>query len=102
MKAEPKYDNLDKLFATVRKAQLYDKGREYGFETRVLARIQANRAENRSFLFWAWRLMPFFVLVVICLTIWISFLKPYHSSVLIAEAGSSYQDAVVVSYLAGE
>ena len=102
MKGEPEDDNLDKLFAAAREAELYDKGSEYGFETRVLARIRANRTENRSFLFWAWRLMPFFALVVICLTIWISFLKPSQSSVLIAEAGSSYEDAVVVSYLAGE
>ncbi len=102
MKAEPEDDKLDKLFAAARKAELYDKGTEYGFETRVLARIRADRAEDKSFLFWAWRLMPFFVLVVMCLTIWISFLKPSHSSVLIAEAGSGYDDAVVVSYLAGE
>ena len=102
MKVEPKDDNLDELFAAARKTELYDKGSEYGFETRVLARIRANRTENRPFLFWAWRLMPYFVLLVMCLTIWISFLKPSHSSVLIAEAGSSYEDAVVVSYLAGE
>jgi type IV secretory pathway component VirB8 len=102
MKADPEDNDLDKLFAAARKAELYKTEREYGFETRVLARIRADRTENRSFLFWAWRLMPFFALLVICLTIWISFLEPSHASDLIAGAGSGYEDAVVVAYLAGE
>lgn len=102
MKADPEDNNLDRLFAVARKAELYKKEREYGFETRVLSRIRANRTENRSFLLWAWRLMPFFASVVICLAIWISFFEPTHASDLIAGAGSGYEDAVVVSCLAGE
>jgi len=102
MKADPKDNNIDRLFSVARKAELYKKEREFGFETRVLARIQANRTENRPFLFWAWRLMPFFAVVAICLIIWISFLEPSHASDLIAGAGSGYEDAMVVSYLAGE
>ncbi len=102
MKTDPKDDNLDKLFAAARKAELYKTEREYGFETRVLARIRSDRTENRSFSFWAWRLMPFFALVVICLAIWISYFEPSHASDLIAGAGSGYEDAVVVSSLAGE
>ncbi len=102
MKIDPKDNDLDRLFAAARKAELYKTEREYGFETRVLARIQANRTENRSFLLWAWRLIPFFASIVICLAIWISFFEPSHASDLIAGAGNGYEDAVVVSYLAGE
>lgn len=102
MKADPKDNNLDRLFAAARRAELYKTEGEYGFETRVLARIRADRTENRSFLLWAWRLMPFFASVVICLAIWLSFFEPSHASDLIAGAGSGYEDAVVVSSLAGE
>jgi len=102
MKADPEDNNLDRLFADARKAELYKTEREYGFETRVLARIMTDRKQNRSFLFWAWRLMPFFVSVVICLAMWLSFFEPFHASDLIAGAGSGYEDAMVVSYLAGE
>ena len=102
MKTDPEDNDLDRLFAAARKAELYKTEREYGFETRVFARIREKRMENRPFLFWAWRLMPFFALVVICLAIWLSFFEPSHASELIAGAGSGYEDAVVVSYLAGE
>jgi hypothetical protein len=54
------------------------------------------------FLFWAWRLMPFFAVVAICLAIWLSFFEPSRASDLIAGPGSGYEDAVVVAYLAGE
>ena len=102
MKADPEDNNLDRLFAAARKAELYKKEREFGFETRVLARIREKRVENGPFLFWSWRLMPFFVSVVICLAIWLSFFEPSRASDLIAGAGSGYEDAVVVAYLAGE
>ena len=102
MKADREENNLDRLFAAARKAELYKREHEHGIETRVLARIRANRTKNRSFLLWAWRLMPFFASVVICLAIWLSFFEPSHGSELIAGAGSGYEDAVVVSYLAGE
>ncbi len=102
MKADPKDDKLDRLFASARKAELYKAEREYGFETRVLARIRADRTEKRLFLFWTWRLMPFFAAVAICLAIWISSFERSHASDLIAGAGSGYEDAVVVAYLAGE
>ena len=102
MKTDPEDNNFERLFAAARKAELYKTELEYGFETRVLSRIRANRTENRSFLLWAWRLMPFFASIVICLALWISFFEPSHSSDLIAGAGSGYEDAVVVSYLAGE
>ncbi len=102
MKADPEDNNLERLFAAARKAELYKTELEYGFEARVLSRIRANRTENRSFLLWAWRLMPFFASIVIGLAIWFSFFESSHASDLIAAAGSGYEDAIVVSYLAGE
>jgi len=102
MKTDSGDRDLDRLFAAARKAELYKTEREFGFETRVLARIRATRTENRPFPVWAWRLMPFFVSVVICLAIWLSLFEPSRASDLIAGAGSDYEDAMVVSYLAGE
>ena len=102
MRADPKDDNLDDLFAAARKAELYKEKREYGFETRVIARILEKRRENSLFLLWAWRLMPFFASIVICLALWISSFEPPHAADLISGAGIGNDDAVIVTYLAGE
>ncbi len=102
MRADPKDDMLDKLFASARKAELYEQKKEYGFETRVLARIRKRRRETRSFLYWAWRLMPFFASLLLCLTIWISLFEPSYAGDLVSGAGIVNDDAVIVTYLAGE
>ena len=102
MRTDPKDDNLDNLFAAARKAELYEEKRECGFEARVRARILKERKENRLFLFWAWRLIPFFASVLLCLAIWISFSEPSYGSDLIAGAGIGNEDAMIVAYLAGE
>lgn len=105
MNDDPEDNNLDRLFAAARKAEFYNTAREYGFETRVLARISVigeGRKGGSSFLFWSWRLMPFFASLAICLAIWFSFFEPSHSSDLIAGAGVGYEDAIIVASLAGE
>ncbi len=102
MRADPQDDDLDDLFAAARNAELYSEAREYGFEARVLARIAKRRDENRSFLFWAWRLMPFFISILICLAVWISFFRPSRAADLIAGARIGSEDAMVVTYLAGD
>ncbi len=102
MSTDPKDDKLDDLFAAARKAELYKKQKEYGFETRVLARIRERRGQEKSFLFWAWRLVPFFAFVLVCTAIWISFSESSYGSDLIAGAGIGNEDAVIVTYLAGE
>ncbi len=59
---------LDALFAAVR-AEPPDTSRlEYGFETRLAARL---REENGASLFaWAWRLCPFFAALALAVAWW--------------------------------
>ena len=61
---------LDALFAAARRNRLDTSAAEYAFETRLMARLRA-RTETTSI--WAsvsWRLMPFFAVGVLALTLW--------------------------------
>lgn len=61
-------DPLDKLFASAR-AEPLDTGRaEFGFETRVLARIREER--TGSWFSWAWRLCPYFAALALAAGAW--------------------------------
>lgn len=61
-------DPLDTLFSTVREDAPDTSRAEYGFETRVMARI---RADGRiSWQGWAWRLCPFFTALAVATGAW--------------------------------
>jgi hypothetical protein len=65
-------DPLDALFAAAR-AQRPDTSRaEYGFESRLMARLRARRQPDPISLFSvvSWRLMPFFAMGVVALALW--------------------------------
>jgi hypothetical protein len=62
-------DQLNKLFTAARQAPP-DTGRaELAFETRLLARLRAQRQATPWFA-WTWRLAPLFAAVVIALGVW--------------------------------
>jgi len=102
MESDPKDAKLDMLFTAARKAQLYPLEREYGFETRVMARIRAERESQRSFLLWEWRLIPFFVSLIIFLGIWTYASESRPTIDLSALTHSGNEEAVLTAYLAGE
>jgi hypothetical protein len=59
---------LDALFAAARRATPETSRLEYGFETRLTARL---RGENGASLFaWAWRLCPFFAALALAVAWW--------------------------------
>jgi len=59
---------LDALFAAARAAAPDTSRLEYGFETRLAARL---REENGASLFtWAWRLCPFFAALALAVAWW--------------------------------
>ena len=61
-------DSLDELFAATR-AAVPDTARvEYGFETRLLARLRTERAE--SWLAWGWKLCPYFAALALAVGAW--------------------------------
>ena len=59
---------LDALFAAARRATPDTSRVEYGFETRLTARL---REESSASLFaWAWRLCPFFAALALAVAWW--------------------------------
>ena len=102
METDSNDDKLDRLFATVRKAKLYKTDMEYGFETRVMAKILAKRECQMPFLLWAWRLIPVFVSIVILLGIWI-YESRYSSMIdLSTITGLGSEETTLVTFLTGE
>lgn len=61
-------DRLDALFAAARRATPRLGRLEYGFETRLLARLREER--ETSVFACAWRLCPFFAAIALALAAW--------------------------------
>jgi hypothetical protein len=102
MGTDPNEDKLDGLFAAARKAEPYKKEIEYGFETRLMAKIQAKRERQMPFFFWAWRLIPVFASIVIFLGIWIYSSRYSHMIDLSEITSISNEETTVVAFLTGE
>ena len=60
-------DKLEKLFQATRAAHPDTARVEFGFETRLLARL---RREPAPWFIFAWKLLPFFAVVVLVLGAW--------------------------------
>ncbi len=71
-KASPTPDPLDALFAAAREQRPDTSRAEYGFETRLMARLRERRQPDPVSLFSivSWRLAPFFAVAVIALALW--------------------------------
>jgi hypothetical protein len=63
-------DRLERLFAVARTARTDTARVEYGFETRLLARLRAERERPALWAAWTWRLIPAFAGVVLALGVW--------------------------------
>lgn len=63
-------DNLDKLLQAARQAKPDTSRLEFGFETRLLARLRAERAAAAPWYALAWRLAPVFAAVVLAWGVW--------------------------------
>ena len=92
---------LDALLRAAREQPLETSRAEFGFETRVMARIRAER--RTSWQGWAWRLCPFFTALAVAAGAWV------YSNRDVAPGSESFYDAVrlagtpIVSYyLTGE
>jgi len=102
MEHDPNDTKIERLFATARKAELYTTEREYGFETRVMARIRAARERQNSFLVWEWRLIPLFVSLIIFLGIWIYTSESGSVVDLSAIMHIGNEEVLLTAYLTGE
>jgi hypothetical protein len=62
--------DLDALFARARERRPDTSKAEYAFETRLLARLRAERETSSIWAVVSWRLIPFFAACVVALTLW--------------------------------
>jgi hypothetical protein len=68
---DPKSDTrLDSLFAQARARRTDTSAIEYGFETRLMARLRAEKKPGTIWAMVSWRMMPFFAACVLALTVW--------------------------------
>jgi len=90
---------LEALFAAAR-ADAPDTSRlEYGFETRLNARLRGER--SASIFAWAWRLCPIFAALALAVAWW------NHSSLrteteIVVEAAQGSDEQMLVAYLTGQ
>lgn len=94
-------DRLDKLFAAGRAAKPDTAPTEYAFETRVVARVQAERKPLPWFAL-GWRLAPVFGAIVLALGAWSvasSYLEPAD---LQAAIGTGTEESSLVTHFTGE
>lgn len=79
-------EQLNNLFARARQASRDTTRAEYGFETRLLARLRDSRPAS-PWALWTWRLMPFFAAAVIAVGFW-SYLSQTDISMELALEGA--------------
>jgi hypothetical protein len=95
-------EELDRLFAAARKAVHYRTDIEYGFETRVMAKIRAESERRKPFTAWAWRLIPVFASIVIFLGIWMYSTRYSSTADMTTLTRVGNEDTTLVAFLAGE
>ena len=79
-------EQLNKLFAAARQVQPDPARAEFGFETRLLARLRAERERPALWAAWTWRLMPACAAVVLVLGVW-NYAAPADTDLTAAWAG---------------
>ena len=68
---EPQPDSqLDSLFVLARARRVDTSAMEYGFETRLMARLRSQKEPGSIWALVSWRMMPFFAACVLALTVW--------------------------------
>jgi len=95
-------ERIDRLFEAARKSQPYNTKIEYGFETRVMAKIKAQRQKRKPFFSWAWRLMPAFVCAVMLLGVWTYLAEHKQLADLSLITAINNEETMLVASLTGE
>jgi nucleoside diphosphate kinase len=95
-------DRIERLFAAARKSQPYNATLEYGFETRVMAKIREQRDGQNPFFSWACRFIPALVVVVMMLGAWTYISEQRQLIGLSSIAGINNEETMLVASLTGE
>ncbi len=102
MENDPNDEKLDRLFAAARETDPYPVDREYGFETRVMAKIRETRQGEIPFLSCAWRLIPVFVTLLVLIVVWMYASESNYAIDMSAINSIGNEDTTLVAFLTGE
>ena len=95
-------DNLDKLLKAARGAKRDTSRAELGFETRLMARIRAERAQAAPWFAFAWKLVPAFAAIVIALGVWnYAALSDEPADLRAAIAGTNPDESTLTTHFIG-
>ncbi len=94
-------DKLSRLFAAARQCPPDTTRVEFGFETRLLARLRTEREQPALWALWTWRLMPVFAAVSLALGVW-NYTAPAMDGNDWTTAFADNADNELVAYYTGE
>lgn len=94
-------EQLNKLFHDARVGRPDTSRAEYGFETRLTARLRANQEQPAAWYAFTWKLIPVFAAIVVALGIWTAAEPGSGSNDLQSAITGDHEDATLVSYLTG-
>lgn len=95
---EPK---LSALFAAARSAERDTSRAEFGFETRLAARLREESAGSLAT--WAWKLCPFFAALALAASWWGHVnLRAEAATQILTEATEPNAEQVLLTYMTGE
>ena len=94
-------EKLSALFAAVRAAERDTSRAEFGFETRLAARLREEGGGSLSA--WAWKLCPFFAALALAATWWGHVnLRAAAATEVLTEATQPDAEQVLFAYMTGE
>ncbi len=94
-------ENLDALFAAARADERDTSRVEFGFETRLAARLREEGGGSLSA--WAWKLCPFFAALALAATWWGHVnLRAEAAAEVVTEATQENAEQVLLAYMTGE
>ena len=99
-----KTEKLDMLFAKARAYEPDLSAVEYGFETRVMARVRAEKEKERhvSLFNLAWRMLPVFTALVVGMGIWSYTYIPEAPFDLVAAVNAEYDHTMAINFFNGD
>ena len=97
-------DHLEKLFTAARQQPRDTSRLQFGFETRVMARLREERSPFGAIIAWAWKLCPFFAALALAAGIWsrTTTVRVAAEAHIVAEATDRGEEQVLLAYLTGK
>ena len=95
---------LNALFAAARREPVDVSHLEFGFETRVMARLREEANPFAAVMALAWRLCPFFAALALAASLWSRTpdVRGESSAQLMVEVARTGEDQALLSYMTGE